>query len=197
MSDRRPGARGPAGTGPVTTVVTRTVKPHRRADYEAWLRRLLTEAEGLDGFVGADVHPPPEGTEPPIYTSVFRFDSLAHLRAFEGSELRRRALAEVADLVEADAIWQTHTGLELWFDPPPGTVVPQPVRWRMALVLGIVVYLLVLVFGTLAAVTIGGLPAPLRLAVVIAVEIVLMTYLVLPWLTRRLARWIYPTTTTA
>ena len=65
----------------------------------------------------------------------------------------------------------------------------------MALVLGTVVYVLVLVFGTIASNTIGTLPPPLRLAIVIAIEITLMTYLILPWLTRRLAGWIYPEST--
>ena len=180
----------------VTTVVRRRVRPDRREDYEAWLRRLLAEAEHLDGFLGADVHPPAPGSPEVEYTSVFRFGSLDQLRTFERSELRRRAMEEVVDLVEADAVWDTHTGLELWFDPPPGTVVPQPVRWRMALLLGVVVYVLVLVFGAAAAAVIGGWPFPLRLALVIAVEITLMTYVLLPWVTRRLRGWIYPASTT-
>lgn len=179
-------------TDPVTTVVTRRVKPARRAEYEAWLRRLLAAAGDLPGFIGADIHRPSRDATAPTYTSVFRFDSLAHLRAFETSELRRRYLDEVVDLVEADAVWETHTGLELWFAPPPGTIVAQPVRWRMALVLGLVVYGLVLAFGAVADVVIGGWPFPLRLAVVIAVEITLMTYVILPRVTRALARWIYP-----
>ncbi len=181
----------------VTTVVRRRVRPDRRDDDEAWLHRLLADAEHLDGFLGADVHPPPRGSPELEYTSVFRFADVEHLRAFERSDLRRRALADVADLVEADAVWDTHTGLELWFDPPPGTVVAQPVRWRMALLLGVVVYVLVLVFGVIAGAVLRGWPFPLRLAVVIAVEIVLMTYVLLPWLTRRLRRWIYPSSVVA
>ena len=51
-----------------------------------------------------------------------------------------RALAEVGEYVEADAVWQRLTGLEFWFTPPAGTVVPQPSRWRMALVMIAVVY---------------------------------------------------------
>ena len=181
----------------MTTVVTRRVKPARRADYEDWLNRLLSDAENLDGYLGAEVHPPAQGADPAIYTSVFRFASVEQLRDFERGGLRARYLREVEPLVDADAVWDTHTGLEFWFEPPAGTVVAQPVRWRMALLLGVVVYLLVLVFGALATAIIGGLPFALRLALVIAVEITLMTYVILPWLTRRLARWIYPRTRTA
>lgn len=196
MSDR-PSQQTPAGggsgrPGPVTTVVRRTVKPDRRADYEAWLHRLLADAESLPGYVGSEVHRPPDGAAPPVYTSVFRFETLEHRNAFEAGDLRRRYMAEVVDLVEGDAVWDTHTGLELWFSPPPGTVVPQPVRWRMALVLGVVVYVLVLVFGAVASATMAGVPFAVRLAVVIAVEITLMTYVILPRVTRLLAGWIYP-----
>ncbi len=179
-------------TGPVTTVVERHVKADRIDDYEDWLRRLLADAADLPGYLGADIHRPATGSTAPTFTSVFRFASLDDLRAFETSDLRRRYLDEVVDLVEADPIWSTQTGLELWFAAPPGTVVPQPVRWRMALLLGTVVYVLVLIFGAVAAAVIPEWPFPLRLVAVIAVEITLMTYVLLPFLTRRLARWIYP-----
>lgn len=57
---------------------------------------------------------------------------------------RRHALAEVIEFVEGDAVWEKLTGLEFWFTPPPGTVVPQPSRARMAIVTIVVVYGLVL-----------------------------------------------------
>ncbi len=179
--------------GVVTTVVRRRVRPGRQGDYEAWLARLQADAAHLDGFLGAEAHPPERATDR-MYTSIFRFASLEERDAFQRSDLNQRALHDVIDLVEADPIWDTYTGLELWFTPPPGTIAPQPVRWRMALLLGTVVYLLVLIFGTIASAVLGDIPVPLRLAIVIAVEIILMTYVLLPYLSRRLARWIYPTT---
>jgi antibiotic biosynthesis monooxygenase (ABM) superfamily enzyme len=177
----------------VTVVVTRKVKPGREEAYEAWLGRLVADVSAkLPGYMGADFQRPPDGSRE--YTSVFRFDSVEHLRRFEGSQLRADALKEVADLVEADAVWDAHTGLEVWFEPPSGSVIPQPSRFRMALLLTVVVYLLVLVIGTVATRLVGNaIPAPLRLLVVIAVEVQLMTYVIMPVLTRRLAGWIYPT----
>lgn len=200
MSDQPP-SRQDAPTDrsdPVTTIVRRRVRPDKRSDYETWLHDLLDRARtDAPGFLGAEIHPPPRDATDPVYTSVFRFGSLADRDRFERSDLRRDALREVQPLVLGDAAWDTHTGLEFWFDPPPGTAIPQPVRWRMALVLGVVVYLLVLIFGTVAAATIGDLPAPLRLAIVIAVEITIMTYVLLPRITRALSNWIYPRRTTA
>ena len=179
---------------PVTVVVTRRVKRGSEADYERWLEGLLREANALPGYLGAQVIRP-AGTAPAgprEYTSVFRFSTVEHLRAFEDSELRRRALREVAPYVEADAVWKKLTGLELWFTPPPGTVMPQPSRWRMALIMIVVVYGLVLSIGKLVALALGTAPMPVRLLVTIAIEVMLMTYVLMPRITRSLARWIYP-----
>lgn len=176
---------------PVTVVVTRRVRAGRERDYEAWLATLLREAEPLEGYLGATIHPPP-AHGPRDYTSVFRFATVAQLRAFEASPMRARALRAVAPLVEGDARWRELSGFELWFEPPAGTVVPQPSRWRMAVVMVGVVYLLVLLIGSLVAWALPTVPAPLRLLVTIAVEVSLLTWFIMPRLTRALARWIYP-----
>lgn len=122
--------------------------------------------------------------------------TLAHLRAFETGELRQRHLAQVQSLVEGDAVWERLTGLEFWFSAPPGTVVPQPSRPRMAVVMIVVVFSLVLVIGALVNAAFASLPFatpyPLRLLVTITIEVVLMTWWLMPWITRRLAPWIYP-----
>jgi uncharacterized protein len=176
---------------PVTVVVTRRVRAGREGDYEAWLHRLITASHHLPGYLGTTIQrPPPSG--PREYTSIFRFTSVAALQHFERSDLRQRALQEVAPLVEADAVWHKLTGLELWFSPPPGTVVPQPSRWRMALVMIVVVYSLVLSIGNVVGLVLAGAPGPARLLITIGIEVFLMTYLVMPRLTRWLAPWIYP-----
>lgn len=180
-----------ASAEPVTVVVTRRVRRGAEERYEAWLARLLERAQGLPGYLGATVQRPAPGA-PPEYTSVFRFATVADLRAFEQSEWRRQALLEVLPFVEADAAWQRLTGLEFWFAPPPGTVVPQPSRPRMAALLIVVVYVLVLTIGAVVSRVVGGWPYAARLLLTIGIEVCLLTWVLMPWLTRRLARWIYP-----
>lgn len=184
---------------PVTVVVTRRVKAGCEAAYEAWLTDLQQAARSLPGYLGVTTQRPAP-TGPRDYVSVIRFRRLADLRAFEASPLRRDALARVAPLVEADAVWQTMTGLEFWFTPPAGTVVPVPSRARMALLMIGVVFGLVLSIGTLVNVAADRLPvplpAPVRLLTTISLEVLLMTYWLMPRLTRRLAFWIYPARTT-
>jgi antibiotic biosynthesis monooxygenase (ABM) superfamily enzyme len=179
----------------VTVVVSRKVKRGRESDYEDWLRRLLEEAKLMKGYLGATIQKPAPGSTE--YTSVFRFDTVDNLRKFEESELRSRYLREVIDYVEADAIWKKFTGLEFWFSPPTGTVIPQPSRFRMALVMIAVVFGLVLSIGQLVAIVAVEVPSYIRLFVTISIEIFLMTYVLMPRITRLLAKWIYPFSKTA
>lgn len=185
-------------TEPVTVIIRRRVRLGREAEYEAWLQRLQAEARVLPGYLGVTTQRP-ASNGPREYVSAVRFESLQSLQAFEVSEMRARHLAEVAPLVEGDAVWERLTGLEFWFSAPPGTVVPQPSRPRMALVMIVVVFTLVLVIGSAVNTAFAALPFetpyPLRLLVTIAIEVALMTYWLMPVLTRRLARWIYPSKT--
>ncbi len=57
----------------------------------------------------------------------------------------------------------------------------------------VVVYGLVLSLGKLVGLVLAAAPAPLRLLVTIVIEVLLMTYVLMPRITRWLARWIYPT----
>ncbi|MFN3643050.1 MAG: antibiotic biosynthesis monooxygenase [Gemmobacter sp.] len=180
---------------PVTIVVRRKVKPGREKDYEVWLERLTRgAAENFEGYLGAEFHRPASpGGE---YRSVFRFDSLEHLDVFERSGFRQAMLAEAADLFAADAVWQRMTGLEFWFDPPPGTKVPQPSPHRMALVLIAVVFVLVLILNLTLGPLMTGWPLALRVLVTVTIQVSLMTYAIMPRLTPLIARFIYPSSKT-
>lgn len=178
----------------VTVVVTRKVKRGRESQYEDWLRMLLDESKSMKGYIGSTIQrPPPGSTE---YTSIFRFDTVDNLRRFEESELRSRYLREVVEYVEADAVWKKYTGLEFWFSPPKGTIIPQPSRFRMALVMVAVVFGLVVSIGQIVNMIAVEVPPYIRLFVTISIEIFLMTYVLMPRITILLAKWIYPSSDT-
>src|SRR5829696_5642763 len=178
----------------VTVVVTPKVKRGRELEYEDWLRRILEECKSMKGYLGATIQKPAPGSTE--YTIIFRFDTVDNLRKFEESELRSRYLKEVKDYVEADAIWKKFTGLEYWFTPPKGSMIPQPSRFRMALVMIAVVFGLVFSIGQLISIVAAEVPYYLRLFVTLSIDIFLLTYVVMPRITRLLAKWIYPSTKT-
>lgn len=178
-------------TDPVTIVVRRKVRPGREKDYEVWLERLTRgAAEQFQGYLGAEFHRPVSAGG--AYCSVFRFDSLPNLEAFERSDFRQRMMAEAAPLFAADAAWERMTGLEFWFDPPPGTRVPQPSPHRMVLVLIAVVFTLVLILNLTLGLLMAGWPLALRVLVTVTIQVGLMTYVIMPRLTPLIARFIYP-----
>jgi antibiotic biosynthesis monooxygenase (ABM) superfamily enzyme len=178
----------------VTVVVTRKVKRGHESQYEDWLRRLLNESKSLKGYIGSTIQRPPSGSTE--YTSIFRFDTVDNLRKFEESELRSRYLREAVDYVDADAVWKKYTGLEFWFSPPKGAIIPQPSRLRIALVTLAVVFGLVVSIGQLVNIAAGEVPSYVRLFVTISIEIFLMTYVLMPRITRLLSKWIYPSSKT-
>jgi uncharacterized protein len=87
--------------------------------------------------------------------------------------------------------------LEFWFSPPKGAIIPQPSRFRMALVMIAVIFGLVLSIGQVVGMVAAEVPSYIRLFVTISIEIFLMTYVLMPRITKLLAKWIYPSSKTA
>lgn len=179
---------------PVTILVRRKVVPGREADYEDWLARLTEGvASQFPGYLGTEFHRP--GADG-AYRSVFRFDSIEHLEAFERSGFRSQMLVEAEPLFAASAAWERMTGLEFWFDPPAGIKVPQPSPHRMALVLIAVVFCLVLMLNLVLGPFMTGWPLAFRILATVTIQVGLMTYVIMPRLTPLIARFIYPKTKT-
>jgi antibiotic biosynthesis monooxygenase (ABM) superfamily enzyme len=184
------GAR-PGADDPVTVLYSRRVKPGREADFEAWARSIVAAARQFPGHLGASVLDAPGSRE---YHILFSFADRRSLRAWLDSEERRRWLARVEELLEADRGLQQLTGLETWFKLP-GSSVPTmkpPPRWKMWLVSLVAVYPLVVVFQVLVVPRMARLPLPLRALLFPLVLLTLMTFVVMPVVTRVLRRWLGP-----
>jgi antibiotic biosynthesis monooxygenase (ABM) superfamily enzyme len=184
------GAR-PASDEPVTVLYSRRVKPGREADFEAWARGIVAAARQFPGHLGASVLDAPGSRE---YHILFSFADPRSLRAWQDSEERQRWLARVGELLEADRGLQQLTGLETWFKLPGANVptMKPPPRWKMWLISLMAVYPLVLAFQALAVPRMVGLPLPLRALLFPLVLLTLMTFVVMPVVTRVLHRWLDP-----
>jgi antibiotic biosynthesis monooxygenase (ABM) superfamily enzyme len=181
----------PASDEPVTVLYSRRVKPGREADFETWARGIVAAARQFPGHLGASVLDAPGSRE---YHILFSFADPRSLRAWLDSDERRRWLARVGELLEADRGLQQLTGLETWFKLPGANVptMTPPPRWKMWLVSLIAVYPLVLAFQALVVPRMARLPLPLRALVFPLVLLTLMTFVVMPMVTRALRRWLGP-----
>jgi antibiotic biosynthesis monooxygenase (ABM) superfamily enzyme len=176
-------------TGPVTVTFIRRVKPGRERDYEQALSRLHAQAHGTPGYLGANVVHEPGTRE---YASIVRFDSLANLQRWEAGRIRERWQDEqLAGIVEGPAEERRAEGLEFWFESPTHPArAPSP--HKMALVLVVIVWCIATAFALGVGPLIAGLPIPLRILVAASVQVGLMTYLIMPRVTRLLAAWLFP-----
>ena len=174
--------RPPARREPVTVTIARRVAPGREADFEDFSSALTRAATTYPGFLGAGMLRPGHTGEP--WHVVFRFDSVAHLRAWEVSPERAELLAAGEELVHSTDEHRV-TGLETWFALPSRTA-PAPPRWKMFAVSVVGIYVLQLVFNVVLQ------PLALPVAVLVAVAVTaLMTWLVMPNAARLLQDWLY------
>jgi uncharacterized protein len=181
----------PAADDPVTVLYSRRVKPGREADFETWARGIVAAARQFPGHLGASVLDAPGSRE---YHILFSFADRRSLRAWLDSDERRQWLARVGELLEADRGLQQLTGLETWFKLPGANVATMtpPPRWKMWLVSLVAVYPLVVAFQAWVVPRMARLPLPLRALVFPLVLLTLMTFVVMPMVTRALRRWLGP-----
>jgi uncharacterized protein len=179
------------GAGPVTVTVSRTVKAGCEEAFEGWLSGVCAEASRFEGHLGASVLRPAAGSRPE-YVLIFRFDSAAHLEAWNRSAARAEWLERALPLTAGEPRREIVTGLEHWFTLPGAPAVRPPPRHKMALVTWLAIFPLVLVIGTALEPLLSGTSRLVRTFVMTALLVLLMTYVVMPQMTRLFRRWLFP-----
>ena len=181
----------PAEGVPVTAVVSRLVRPGREADYETWLHGITQVAVTFPGHRGVTILRPSDPACPE-YVLVVHFDQYRSLKAWNDSTVRNEWLEKSKDLCEDDGRIHVLSGLENWFTLPGRPTVHPPPRWKMALVTWLAIYPMVTVMGFALNALLGeGFPAPIRSLIMSATLVTLMTWVVMPRLTRVFYRWLY------
>jgi antibiotic biosynthesis monooxygenase (ABM) superfamily enzyme len=182
----------PEGTeGPITTTVTRRVKPGHEPFYDQFLEGIIAAASRFPGHLGVEVFRP-ESASAGEYRVVYRFATAEHLRAWLDSDEHAVWLERAEPHVIGPMRTQFVTGLETWFTLPGRPATPPPPPYKMALVTWITIFPLI----TLVVVVLGPLLKDLalvpNLAITTAVTVPIMTWLVMPRVTRLLRGWLYP-----
>jgi len=177
--------------GPVTTTVTRRIKPGHEAAYEAFLAGISGAARAFPGYLGVEVFRPAAGASGE-YRIVYRFDTAQHLRAWLDSPEHAAWLQRAEPHVAGPMRTQVLVGLKGWFTLPTQPGAPPPPPYRMALVTWATIFPLITLVVVATAPLLGRLPLVLRLAVTTGVTVPLMTWVVMPRVTRLLHRWLYP-----
>ncbi len=178
-------------SGSVTVCIRWKIKRGKEREFDDWLAGVGRAASQFPGHQGLTVlRPASAGSQEYVY--IFRFDTYPHLQCWEESPERQAWVARARELTEGESRKQVVTGLEYWFALPELPAGSPPPRAKMAFVTLLAIYPLSLALPALLAPALTPVPALLRSLVVSVLLILLMTYVVMPRMTRLFARWLYP-----
>ena len=178
---------------PVTVIVTRKAKIGMIAEFESWMDGIIHEALKFEGHMGVNVIRPTDESDP-TYVIIFRFNNYASLLNWERSDERKRWIEKGENVTEGAARVEKVSGLEFWFTPGKDIHVAAPPRYKMALVVGSVLFVLL---GTLVPqiqMFTKNLPPVLGILTGVLIMVPLMTYVIMPALTRLLRPWLFKKT---
>lgn len=123
---------------------------------------------------------------------LYRFASPEHLQVWLDSPERAWWLGAAQGRIEVDRE-QHLTGIEDWFDDPTSVetmdtrpAAPAPPRWKQMIVIFLVFFPLSLAANWTVAHAIADWPLPLSVLCSVLVMTPVMTYLALPWITRKM-----------
>jgi uncharacterized protein len=177
----------PISDPPVTIDVIKQVRPGCESEFESALTELIAAAEGFDGYLGATVFR--SNSE---YRIVFKFNHLTHLQEWETSALRRKLLERAERFTLGNGKFQVLTGLETWFTLTSQQAVVPPPRYKMLIVTCLAAFPTVNVINAVLQSWLQVLSPLLRSLVSMVILLTLMTYVIMPRMTKLFASWLYP-----
>lgn len=205
----------PQASHPLTVAIERRIDPSRTTEATSWMQTGTDLARHFPGFLGSGWVRAGEDSD--LWYMLYRFQDLETLEAWETSTQRHWWL-EAGGAFAHEVRSERRTGIEGWFDAPLAThieartgtdtptapatgpvrqpIPPAPPRWKQA----VTIWLGFFPTNLLASWLLGAVPGftELPLAVRVLTTTILltpiMTFFVLPAVTRILRRWLQPAT---
>ena len=189
---------------PVTVIVKRIAKKDKIKEFEEWLSGISKEVSRQEGSMGIDIIKPTpniSNKSKPEYVIIFRFNTYENLDKWEKSPIRHEWLQKGRKLAESDYDVQKITGLEFWFTPyfndesSPMIPLQPPPRYKMVIVtIPVISILLMTLVPQIHFLTeMLSIPFPIRLVIALTITVLLMTYVIMPLLTKLLKPWLFKT----
>ena len=128
---------------------------------------------------------------------LYRFADPDALLHWEQSPQRAWWRSSASGLGVVESRVEKRTGIESWFDEPTSTDVGDlrptptaPPRWKQACVIFLIFFPLSLLVNWLGNLLLPDVVLPLRVLVSVLAMTPVMTYVALPWITRRMEWWL-------
>jgi uncharacterized protein len=187
------GATG-ALPSPVAAVISTRIKPGQEAAYRRWEQRIAAAQTRAQGFQGYRFEPPIPGVQED-WLSILRFDTEEHLQAWLDSPERRELLEDAKDFTKEFHTRTVRTGFDQWFPSGAAGGAAPPDAWKMNMIVLVLLYPIVLVFGNFVMspylLSWARLPFPVALFISNVASIIILNYLV-PWTSKHFTWWLQP-----
>ncbi len=173
----------------VSVVVDRTVLPGKVNEFEGYLKNIIDAASKFPGYMGSDVINP-EGNH--RYILVFRFASQEELDDWSASEPRNFWVNKIDQVIEKPTELITLTGLETWFYLSKANNFVPPPKYKMAIITYLAIAPTIMIFNLLFGQYFSSVPQHLSIFVTAPFIVILMTYLVMPIMTKLFKNYLFP-----
>jgi uncharacterized protein len=178
---------------PVSAVISTRIKPGQEAAYRAWEQRIAAAQARAPGFQGYRFEPPVPGVQDD-WLAILRFDTEVNLQAWLDSPERKKLLRDAEAFTEEFHARIARTGFDQWF-PVPAPGASPPAAWKQNMLVLLLLYPIVFLFGLFVQNPLlsvrAGLPFAVALFIGNMVSVVLLDYLV-PWTSTRFGWWLAP-----
>lgn len=174
---------------PVTLAVTDHVPLAEKARYEALVEEMHRLFEAQDGFLSVDIvrHNRSHLVE---YTILSRWSDEAAATLWRQDKIIREKLSQIEEITGGTAQIVQAAGLGMWVDHAEGEVPNLPPAWKRVVTSVVAVYPMLMLLMGLSAPIIGGLPQFLQVLIIVIVLSTLLTWPIMPWLSKALRPWL-------
>ena len=175
----------------VTAVITHRVRSGHEEGYEEWIHGISAAARQFEGHLGVSILRPQPGATSD-YVIVLQFDSSANLDYWLQSGERNAWIDRVKPLIQEQETVQVLSGLESWFQlPSQQPKQHMPKRYKQAILVWTGVVSVLLVISPLIAPLLAPLPHVLKVMINSAVVVAMLTYVIMPNLTKWFKGWLF------
>lgn len=173
---------------PVHVAITRRVRPGCEAEFQQALRKFFQASFAEGGVWGASMLTPLPGSDFREFGILRTFADEHERDAFYASPMFKAWEERARTLTEGEPEYRELHGLEAWFRSPGNP----PPRWKMAAATFLGVFPVALVLSLTLAPAIHTWPFILRTAAFNVCVVALLTWAVMPFITRLLHQWLDP-----
>ena len=169
-----------------------SIAASQRQNYQSIQERMNHAAQAFNGYLGQDVVYEESDTGPAMkVTTHVRFEELEQCLLWLDSPQRRELINQAEKLIGYQYRFRLDSNsFDQWIQAKGPSRTP---IWKVNLLVWLALYPSVMLLMWLSGPTLGNLPMPLNMLISNLITVLLIGYLLVPWLSRLYANWLSTT----